>query len=138
MKIDGPFGIPGSPARPRRIGTRRESEPFAAHLDADTTVAGGAPVATLAPIQSLVALQEVGDSVSDRRQAARYGHDILDELEDLKLALLDGRVPGARLAAIAALVGRRRALCDDPALDALLAEIELRAAVELAKLGRTP
>jgi hypothetical protein len=137
MKIDGPFGIPGSPARPRRIGAPRESEPFSAHLDAETTVTGGAPLASLTPIQSLVALQEVGDATRDRSEAARHGHDILDELEGLKLALLDGRVPGARLAAIAELVGRRRALCDDPALNALLAEIELRAAVELAKLGRS-
>jgi hypothetical protein len=54
----------------------------------------------------------------------------------LKLGLLRGSISGERLAQLAQLARAGRALTDDPGLDEVLGEIELRAAVELAKLRR--
>ena len=138
MKIEGPYGIAGSPSRTRRAGAPRAQDAFATHLDAESPVSGAGPATPLAPVQALVALQEVPDPMAGRRADTRYGHDLLDELEGLKLALVLGRVPAARIAAIATMVRDRRARCADPELEGLLAEIELRAEVELAKLGRAP
>jgi hypothetical protein len=136
MKIEGPFGVPGSPARARRAGTPQAKDSFSDHLEADAAAHGAGPAAPLAPVQTLVALQEVPDPIEGRRAEVRRGHDLLDELDALKLALVFGRLPGSRLAAIAKLVRERRAACADPVLAGLLAEIELRAEVELAKLER--
>ncbi|MEX2649239.1 MAG: flagellar assembly protein FliX [Alphaproteobacteria bacterium] len=137
MKIEGPLRIPGQVTRATKAGQPRTGETFASQLaeePAAAAAAAGAP--TLASVQAIVALQEVPDASQERKHTLARGHDLLDELEALKMALLSGRLPAARLGAIAALVRHKRDACDDPVLDALLADIELRAAVELAKLRR--
>ena len=60
---------------------------------------------------------------------------MLDELEQIRLGLLLGQIPRARLEQLAQMVRARREQLDDPKLIAILDEIELRAAVELAKLS---
>ncbi|MCB1508640.1 MAG: flagellar assembly protein FliX, partial [Hyphomicrobiaceae bacterium] len=72
-----------------------------------------------------------------RRRAIQRGHDLLDSLEGLRADLLAGRVSGERLQRILSLV-RRQSGSGDPKLDEVIADIELRAQVELAKLGRFP
>ena len=86
-------------------------------------------------IGALLALQVVGDPLSSRKRAVQDGRDILDGLDRIKVALLEGWVPVDRLERLAAIVAKR-ASSGDERLDQLLAEIELRARVELAKLGR--
>jgi hypothetical protein len=86
-------------------------------------------------IGALLALQVVGDPLLSRRRAVQGGRDLLDSLDDIKVALLEGRVPLERLEWLATMVGER-ARSGDERLDALLDDIELRARVELAKLGR--
>jgi hypothetical protein len=71
-----------------------------------------------------------------RRRQARRGYDLLDGLDKLKAALLAGRVQISELERLKAMLSARRETSDDPRLDEVLAHIELRAAVELAKLGR--
>jgi len=80
-------------------------------------------------------LQGEGDPAERRRRFAKRGHDLLDGLDRLKAALLSNRVPTADLQRIAAQLAERRDLSGDPRLDDLLSHIELRARVELAKLG---
>jgi hypothetical protein len=50
-----------------------------------------------------------------------------------KASILSGRIAGAELLRIRALLAERRQATDDPSLDDVLAHIELRAEVELAK-----
>jgi hypothetical protein len=87
-------------------------------------------------VTGLFSLQEVEDELSGRRRAMARGDSLLDALDGLRLALLDGAMPRAQLAALGQLAQQHAALVDDPRLAAILAEIELRAAVELAKLER--
>jgi hypothetical protein len=61
---------------------------------------------------------------------------LLDGLDKLKAALLSGRVQISELENLKTTLSLRREMTDDPRLDDVLAHIELRAAVELAKLGR--
>jgi hypothetical protein len=80
-------------------------------------------------------LQAEEDPAQRRRRSARRGQDLLDGLDRLKAALLAGSLPAADLGRLA------RSLTDagpsgDPQLDDLIGQIELRAKVELAKLGR--
>ena len=59
---------------------------------------------------------------------------ILDVLDEVKLAMLDGGIPPMALERLTRAVREERAGVDDPRLTGLLNEIETRAAVELAKL----
>ncbi|AWN41874.1 flagellar assembly protein FliX [Methylobacterium durans] len=109
----------------------------------DASEAGGsahAPAATttLAGLDAVLMLQNGEESPGDRRRRfARRGHDLLDGLDRLKAAILMGRVPAHELQVVARRLSERASLSGDPRLDTLMAEIELRAAVELAKLGRS-
>jgi hypothetical protein len=95
--------------------------------------AGGTPVQT---VNALLALQEVAGATEGRKRARRRAEDLLDRLEDLRLAIALGEVPLARLEELARLLGQRQAAADDPKLAEIINEIEIRAAVELAKRGR--
>ncbi|HET6522703.1 MAG TPA: flagellar assembly protein FliX, partial [Geminicoccaceae bacterium] len=100
---------------------------------------GMAPGAPLTALGALLAAQEVPEvgGGGGRRRAARRGHDLLDRLDELRLALLEGGVPEPTLRRIVALLEERAGPVDDPRLGAVLHEIEVRAAVELAKLERS-
>lgn len=95
-------------------------------------------------VDALIALQEVdpsdraegdGGLAGDREQRARkWGRDMLDGLEEIRIGLLVGRIPRHRLNEIANAASRGKTTSNDPRLTAVLEEIELRALVELAKL----
>jgi hypothetical protein len=102
---------------------------------AAATTSSATVSAPLATVDALLALQGEGDPAERRRRFAKRGHDLLDGLDRLKAALLSNRVPTANLQSIAAQLAEHRDLSGDPRLDDLLSHIELRARVELAKLG---
>ena len=93
-------------------------------------------VATLDTMAAIIALQEAPDEDDPRRrrQRAGRGRDMLDALDRLKIALLSGRVSPAALGRLKALLAQAAGPTGDAELDALVAQIELRAAVEIAKL----
>jgi len=94
---------------------------------------GASPVQAL---HALLSLQEVGDSTEGRSRARRRAEDLLDRLEELRLAIALGEVPLDRLEDLARLLAQRQGTADDPKLAQIINEIEIRAAVELAKRGR--
>jgi hypothetical protein len=100
--------------------------------DFPSTEAAGAASAS-GSVAALLAMQE--DS-GGRRQPqdppARRAAMALEELRDLQLDLLRGAADPARLERLARLAASGTA-CADPALKPLLAEILLRARVELAR-----
>ena len=59
---------------------------------------------------------------------------MLDVLDDIKVGLLGGELTMSDLDRLRRAVRDERAHTDDPNLEAVLDEIELRAAVEVAKL----
>ena len=88
-------------------------------------------------IEGLLALQAVGDPLERRRRTVRRGQGLLDQLESLRRDLLVGRVDPARLDGMLDILAEARER-DEPGLDSLLDDIELRVRVELAKHGRFP
>jgi CRISPR/Cas system-associated endoribonuclease Cas2 len=85
-------------------------------------------------MEALLALQDVGGPLERKRRAVRRAGVILDELERLKISLLEGEVTRSDLDRLARAVREARERTDDPKLEDVLEEVELRAAVELAKL----
>lgn len=91
-------------------------------------------------VDSVFSIQEVPDALDERTRkiAITYGEDILHRLDDLKLQVLTGAVSKEKLAALAQNLRQKRQSCDDPRLNEIIEEIELRAEVEIAKLSRKP
>jgi hypothetical protein len=86
-------------------------------------------------IDALLALQGVEELGERRRKAVKRGRTALDALDALKLGLLSGAFDTGALARLKSVTAALSEPSGDPALDAVLAEIELRAQVELAKIG---
>jgi hypothetical protein len=87
-------------------------------------------------IDTLLALQGVEEPGERRRKAVKRGRSALDALDALKLGLLSGTFDTGALARLKSVTAGLAEPSGDPALDAVLAEIELRAQVELAKIGK--
>ena len=89
-------------------------------------------------MNAVLALQEAPDATRGRarKRARERGNMMLDQLEEIRMGLLLGTIPMAKLEQLAQLVRAKREQIDDPKLLEILDEIELRAAVELAKLSR--
>jgi Class II flagellar assembly regulator len=138
MKITG-SGPTAGPERRRKIPGRGESsdQAFADHVGARPAgITGLVPATPLAALGGVLAAQEVPDGAAERRRAARHGHGLLDELQALQLGMVEGWVPEAALRRLTGLLDRLRPAVADPDLAGVLEEIELRAAVELAKRAR--
>jgi Class II flagellar assembly regulator len=134
MRVDPKSSLPPTAAS----GSQRRGPAgprFAMAENGTGTPSGVASAAPLATMDALIALQGEGDPGERKRRSVQRGNDLLDALDRLKAALLSGRVPTADLQAIAARLAERRGLSGDPRLDELLSHIELRAQVEMAKLG---
>lgn len=111
---------------------------FAPVMDGDDArVAGNTPVAPMAGLDAILALQAVGDFREGRRRAVRRGASLLDLLEAMKADLLVGKVGVDRLDAMVTQLANLRERTE-PGLDAIIDDIDLRVRVELAKLGRFP
>jgi hypothetical protein len=97
--------------------------------------ASASSLRSLGGIDALLALQGVEDPTERRRRAVKYGRRALDALDELKLGLLAGSLDRATLMRLKAVAGDLRDPTGDAQLDQVMAEIDLRVAVELAKAG---
>jgi hypothetical protein len=114
---------------------------FAEHLKnaaASSESAGPAETTPVRASEGALAVQEVADSTTGRSRGLtlRYGADMLDRLDQIRDGLLVGAINKNELAELARTMraGRRRS--DDPRLNEIIDEVELRAEVEIAKLTR--
>lgn len=98
-----------------------------------------APAATglrsVSTLDALIALQGVDDFKERKKRAVVRGRNALDVLDQLKLGLIDGSVDQGTLARLKVASEGLGDGSGDPGLDAIMGEIDLRVAVELAKAG---
>jgi hypothetical protein len=140
MKVSGSTG-------PSPTGGRLVARPAAGFSMAPAGAAAASAASTassavggVADLSALMALQGVESAVDRRRRAFRRGSGLLDRLDGLKLALLAGDASGAAEQLAHAAREARPDAWDEaerPGLKAVLDGIDLRAAVELAKLERS-
>ena len=136
MRITGPNGttLGSQSGSVRRTSSGGFSLPDAASTT-DTR-------ATLAPkaaagIDALLALQGIEeDPVERRKRSVQRGKRALDVLDDLKISLLAGKFDPAAVGRLREAASNLRSSSGDPGLDTVLAEIELRVEVEIAKAGQ--
>jgi hypothetical protein len=134
MEIKGPGRIETGPIR--RTGKPAGSSGASFHIaDAgevrSAVVSGPGPIGAL---DSILMLQGLDDSTDGRSKGLAHGEKLLDMLDEVRDGLLAGGVPRTTLNRLANAVTRRQDQFNDPKLQAVLDEIELRAHVELAKL----
>ncbi|NND49782.1 MAG: flagellar assembly regulator FliX [Rhizobiales bacterium] len=137
-----PLRSNGSLRQSAHVGARQETgrarEGFAGAVGSGNAArtSGASPMRPMAPLATLVAVQAAEERTQSRKRAVRRGTLILDELDALKLAVLEGREGQAELQQIARKVESARESSGDAELESLVDAIELRAQVEIAKRQR--
>jgi hypothetical protein len=91
-------------------------------------------IAATGSLGGLLGAQEVDEREARKRKEIKRGRLTLDALAGLRDALLQGSLPIATIENLERIVAQERMANPDPALASILDDIELRAAVELAKL----
>ncbi|MCC7265894.1 MAG: flagellar assembly protein FliX [Caulobacteraceae bacterium] len=136
MKIGQTHG-PGQAAsagapRPAPAGGFKVSGTGSAAGVAQTARAAG--MAGVVSVDALLALQDVGGPLERRRRQVRRSSRLLDRLDEIKLALLEGRMTRDAVLSLKPALREQREAVGEAPLQLVLDEIETRAAVELAKL----
>jgi hypothetical protein len=134
MRVSGPnrtalASAPGAARRPSSGGFSLGG------AEAPQTPSAAVALRTLGGIDALIALQGVEDPVERRRRAVKHGGRALDALDELKLGLLAGTLDQTTMLRLKSVAADLHDGSGDDGLDQVLAEIDLRVAVELAKAG---
>lgn len=138
MYVNGPGAIK-NPDKTKKKNQATSGHGFSEVLAGTADTAASASVSsgqTVSLVNGLFMLQQVDDERTTAQRAVSHGHDILDVLEDVRLVLLTGKVHPSTLENLQQKLEHWKEEYDDPKLQRIIKEIELRAAVELAKLGK--
>lgn len=100
-----------------------------------------APVSGMANVSNLDAIfaTQMVDGIEEkerRKKMIKRGKTLLDKLDDIRAALLRGYIAKDELIEISRMVKEQKTMCEDKRLLDIIAEIELRVEVELAKLTK--
>jgi len=138
MFVPGLNSIKNTTATTKRRGVSA-SDGFADLLSAAEAGDTHAPpatsdVAATAALNQLLALQEISEEDIQRKKLVQRGSNLLDSLERLRGQLLVGTLGPEVLLDLGRQLAIEKQSVTDPALSSLIEDIELRAAVELAKL----
>jgi hypothetical protein len=136
MRVSAPGPVQSSNVRrtERRPGVGGFSSLISSDEAASTS--GTMPTQGTTSVGAILALQQSDDATSAPRRALQRASDLLSELEEIRRSLILGALPAPRLQAIATRLANKDSAVLDPVLQQILQDIELRVAVELAKLGR--
>ncbi len=134
MRVDGPNRtvLAASP----NVARRAPGGTFSlAQAGAPQAPSAAVALRTLGGIDALIALQGIEDPVERRRRAVKHGRRALDALDELKIGLLVGTLDQATMLRLKSVAADLHDASGDDRLDQVLAEINLRVSVELAKAG---
>ncbi|MFC7291806.1 flagellar assembly protein FliX [Hirschia litorea] len=98
--------------------------------------AASGSVGGISGVESIMALQALDNSSERRNKAMRKGRRMLDALDRLQISVLDGQTSTAHLGLLRRALSDMRDATGDDGLDNALSHIEVRTAVEIAKLER--
>ena len=136
MRISNYSGIQAARKQP---GAARKGDAagFSLRMNAGSATQNGAAIdgaVNLTPLGSLLAVQDDGHDHGKPRSEYHRGMLTLDLLDELRLELLEGRPNRALLQEIEEMAQYRSETEVDAGIRDVMDEIELRAAVEIAKL----
>jgi hypothetical protein len=137
MKIEGPGQAQGAGKAKKSDKASRAGNIFGAFVASETPEpAATKATQSIAMVDSLLAVQGAEDPTARaaKKRARQRAETVLNELERLRIAMLGGALTIGHMVDIADVVASHREKINDPALTALMDEIDLRAQVELAKM----
>ncbi|MDO8878121.1 MAG: flagellar assembly protein FliX [Pseudolabrys sp.] len=131
------YGTNGAGLSAKASGVRRAaSGTFSvSEQEAPHNTAAAPSLRSISSLDSLMALQGIEGPAERKKRAVAKGRRALDVLDDLKIGLLDGSVDGSTMARLKVAADGLAEETGDPGLDAVMGEIGLRVAVEIAKAG---
>lgn len=137
MKVKGPGktqSTSGTKKKSKTSGTSGSFEDFITSGAKESS--GAAATQSIARVDNLLAVQGAEDPTARaaKQRARQRATTILDDLDNIRMAMLGGKLTIGHMVNIADVVASHRDRIDDPAMTALLDEIDLRAQVELAKM----
>lgn len=138
MKIEGPRQTQNV-GKTEKSGTAGESGAFGRMLGTGSAggTSGTSAASATASVGGVFILQAESEGERKRRRMAiARGQDALSVLDEITKALLSGNITTAHLARLKSLAGQQLETVADPKLAAVLDEIEIRLAVETAKLEK--
>ncbi|MGL4728269.1 MAG: flagellar assembly protein FliX [Bosea sp. (in: a-proteobacteria)] len=138
MRVDGrqPIQPNAQPAQRTGVSGQGFSLPTTTKPESNQKSGGVRSAMSSIPLDTMLAVQAREDDKERRKRHSKRGREMIDGLDRLKAALLSGRVPLGELERLKGMLSERRDISGDPQLDEIIGHIELRVAVELAKLGR--
>ena len=140
MRIDSKSSIGRTRQAYKGRSPKRSGGHFQSKISAvDSVMAHTGPIAGAEPvhgIDALLAVQQVEESGLERDWVRHWGNDILSRLSQLRDGLLSGNIPPERLERLSGALDSCRKV-SDPELAQVVAEIQLRGRIELAKLQRS-
>ena len=135
MRIFGSNATARVAQRVRRRAAPRPAASPSTKSDAPKSTQPAASLRTIGGIDALIALQGQDDPAERRRRAVKRGRIALDALDELKIEVLGGSLGPSTLQRLKSATADLRDSSGDDRLDSVLAEIELRLEVEIAKMG---
>lgn len=137
-RIDSPRPLSSTtPSRRKDKAKKTSGSSFSTHLGATEQTAGAQEAGSLGSVSGVWDIQEVDDALERASKGKLRAEDLLDKLDEIRLDLLTGALSQPSIQRLSHIVTAHRAEVDDPKLNEILEEIDLRAQVELAKFSRT-
>ena len=138
MKVGDTKG-PGSSSKSKKTSSASEGGDvdFAQYVQGGASeTAGASATQNIAQLDALLAVQETEDPTQReaKKKAKVRANTILEKLDQIRLRMLGGDLTVGHMIDVADVVASHRDKIDDPALTAIMDEIDLRAQVELAKM----
>jgi hypothetical protein len=133
MKIEKNRGV-GAAGGSKKAGAAA-APGFAPAVDGPAKASAATGVSGVTPLDAILALQTDDQPGQRRRRQAGRGRAALDVLEKLERALVLGHAPGSLRSELEQ-VQRGAEATGEAELDEVLREIDIRVAVEAAKLDR--
>lgn len=136
IKVGGPGSV-SNVSKSKSAGKAGGDGSFSKMLDSASTeeTHGTSSINRIAPV-NFVSIVDGDEQGQRRRKLIEEADDLLDELLKIRDALLFGNLSPGKLQTIQAKLEKIEANCDNPRLNEIIEEVKVRAAVELAKLGR--
>lgn len=106
----------------------------AAEINENSSINKLGEIASPSSVSGMLSLQEMSDTEFSRKKLIKHGNDLLDSLEQIRRRLLLGTMSMQALRDLNQQISKGKHEFSDPKLVEIIEDIELRAAVELAKL----
>ncbi|MGB4107091.1 MAG: flagellar assembly protein FliX [Alphaproteobacteria bacterium] len=137
MKVQGPGQAQGASNTKKSGKTADSDSHFGDFMTSGASSAESVKTTqSIGTVDSLLALQGAEDPAaqSSRKRMKQRAGVILGELDRLRTAMLTGGITLGHMIDIADVIASHREKINDPALTAIMDEVDLRAQVELAKM----